>query len=63
MKTLARTTRRAALAITAALLLTLFAASAVAADDGEWYGDGGFTLSTDLSLSTSDGLRLGIRWD
>lgn len=64
LMTLARTTRRAvAIAVTAALALTLSAASAVFADDSDdsWAEDD-LTLSAELTVSSDNDLRLGIRW-
>lgn len=64
-ETLGRMTRRAvAMAVTGALALSLFAASAVSADDGSYVDDGddaGFTLDLDIFIDLS-GDFLGIRW-
>lgn len=63
-ETLGRMTRRAvAMAVTGALALSLFAASAVSADDGSYVddGDSGFTLDLDIFIDLS-GDFLGIRW-
>jgi len=64
-ETLGRMTRRAvAMAVTGALALSLFAASAVSADDGSYVDDGddsGFTLDLDVTFEL-DGDYLGIRW-
>jgi hypothetical protein len=65
-ETLGRMTRRAvAMAVTGALALSLFAASAVSADDGSfddgYAEDGGFTLDLDFFIDLS-GDYLGIRW-
>lgn len=65
-ETLGRMTRRAvAMAVTGALALSLFAASAVSADDGyldEAADDeAGFTLDLDFFVDLS-GDFLGIRW-
>jgi hypothetical protein len=68
-ETLGRMTRRAvAMAVTGALALSLFAASAVSADDGSYVdeaflddGDSGFTLDLDFLVDLS-GDYLGIRW-
>jgi hypothetical protein len=64
-ETLGRMTRRAvAMAVTGALALSLFAASAVSADDGSYVeddGDSGFTLDLDFFVDLS-GDYLGIRW-
>jgi hypothetical protein len=66
-ETLGRMTRRAAaVAVTGALALSLFAASAVSADDGSYVDgsyaeDGGFMLDLDFFIDLS-GDYLGIRW-
>jgi hypothetical protein len=67
-ETLGRMTRRAvAMAVTGALALSLFAASAVSADDGAYVdetyddADSGFTLDLDFFVDLS-GDYLGIRW-
>jgi hypothetical protein len=66
-ETLGRMTRRAvAMAVTGALALSLFAASAVSADDGEFVDDAfaddsSFTLDLDFFVDLS-GDFLGIRW-
>jgi hypothetical protein len=56
------------MAVTGALALSLFAASAVSADDGAYVdeafldgGDSGFTLDLDFLVDLS-GDYLGIRW-
>jgi hypothetical protein len=51
------------MAVTGALALSLFAASAVSADDGSYVddGDSGFTLDLDIFIDLS-GDFLGIRW-
>jgi hypothetical protein len=58
------------MAVTGALALSLFAASAVSADDGSYVEDGsvdtyaedgGFTLDLDFFIDLS-GDYLGIRW-
>jgi hypothetical protein len=63
-ETLGRMTRRAvAMAVTGALALSLFAASAVSADNGSYVddADSGFTLDLDFFVDLS-GDYLGIRW-
>jgi hypothetical protein len=64
MTTLMRMTRRAmVMALTAAAALTLFAATAVFADEADdMWTDGDFTLSTTVTAPVSGTLRLGIRW-
>jgi hypothetical protein len=64
MTTLMRMTRRAmVMAFTGAVALTLFAATAVFADEADdTWTDGEFTLSIEVTAPVSETLRLGIRW-
>jgi hypothetical protein len=64
VKTLMRMTRRAmVMALTGAVALTLFAATAVFADEADdMWSDGDFTLSDTLPPPASGTLYLGIRW-